>query len=900
MIRRLASALLKGLVGFHPSSFRSRFGDDLRTAVDDRLDAIWAGRRILLPLRLARLAVDLTVAALRERFRPAFRARGPSPSPSTHPRRGPSMSAVIQDLRFALRSLVRRPGLTFVALFTLAVGMGSSVAVFTVVDGVLLEPLPFPSPDELMMVWSYDRDRGPTAVGGGPVRGWMSQPDIESVRDVPMFRSVEGVMTTGVTVTGIDRPERVDVTRSTGGVLELLEVRPLLGRDLRHEDNDPDAARVVVVSHDFWTSRLGADPDAIGSTIELDERSWEIVGVAPPGFEYPAGTMIWQPYRLDVEDGCGRSCHVYEGALVRLADGADPEVARQTLDAVATRLASDFPDTNTDKGLQLERLIDYRVGEVRTGLWVVLGAVGLVLLIVCANTANLLLVRASARGREIAVRGALGASRARLFSQVITESFVLAVVGSALGFALSLGLLEAIRALAVDRLPRMSEVSIDGSVLLFLIAVTGGVALLFGLSPAVHASRPAEGGLLSTGSRGGARRGQRARSALLAVEVAFSIVLLAGAGLLIRSLGELYDVDLGFDGENVTRFSLALPTARYEDLGSLVDFYGRLEERLAAVPGVERVGSVYGAPLLGGNIDGTVLVEGRPDPAPGEETVASMRPVTPGYFDTMGIPLVRGRAIEDTDRSDSETVAVVNETFVRENFPNEEVLGQRIRVTASFGYGSPYWTVVGVLGDVRRSMSGQPTPEVYPPHSQYGPGFMQVHVRTRPDVASPVPLIRRVVATMDPNLVMRTVETISDAKRRDTGRTRFFVLLVTTFAVVAALLAGVGLYGVVAYAVSQRTREIGIRMALGARRHRVRSMVLRQGLAPTIVGMVAGVLIAVSGSALMRSLLFGVEPTDPLVLSAVCVLVLMVTTAATLVPARRATRVNPTQALRIE
>ncbi|MEJ2205895.1 MAG: ABC transporter permease [Gemmatimonadota bacterium] len=900
MMRRLASSLVRGLLALYPASFRSRFRTDLASAVEDRLDTIWAGSRFMAPALVAGLAADVLFAAVRERLHPSFHAAAPSTRPTTGLAPGVLVTAMIQDLRFAFRSLLRRPGFSAVALFTLALGVGASTAVFTVVDGVLLEPLPFPEPDELVMAWAYDTGDGPVATSGGLVRGYMSQPDIESMRDVPVFESVEGLTTSGATVTGGDRPERVDIARSTGGLLTLLGVPPLMGRDLRHDDNLPDARRAVVVSHGFWSSRLGADPGVIGTTIELNERTWEIVGVAPADFDYPAGTEVWEPYRLDVADGCGRGCHVYNGALVRLADGVTLDVAQQALDALAASLSAEYPDSNFDKGLQLERLLDYRVSDVRTGLWVVLAAVGLVLLIVCANTANLLLVRASSRGREVAVRTALGASRGRLFTQVITESVVLAVLGSAFGLVLSTALLRGLQVLAGDRLPRMAEVGIDGGVLLFLVAVTSVVALLFGLSPALHVSGRRSAHRLSGGARDGARAGGRARSVLLAVEVAFSILLLAGSGFLLRSLDQLYRVDMGFDGEDVSRFTLSLPSARYEDLGSLVRFYSRLEDELLGLPGVESVGSVYGAPLAGGNISGSVLVEGRPDPQPGEETDASMRPVTPGYFATMGMTVLRGRGIEDTDLTDTEPVAVVNEAFVRQNFPYEEVLGQKIRVTASFGYGSPYWRVVGVVGDVRRTMSGDPVAEVYPPHTQYGPGFMQVHMRSRADVPSPFSAARDVVARLDPNLAMRGVETISEAKRHDTAGTRLFLMLVAMFAGVAIVLAGVGLYGVVAYLVSQRTREIGIRMALGARSAGVTRMVVLQGIRPTVLGIIGGLVLAGFGGQVMRSLLFGVRPTDPLVLSSVSFLVLFVAILATLLPARRATRVSPTEALRIE
>jgi putative ABC transport system permease protein len=894
LARAFARAVLRSLLALYPRPFRDRFGTDLETALDDRLDVVWRRSTVRALACSARVALDLASAGILERLRPAFRAPSATDASTIRSRRGSPMSTLLRDIRFALRSLSRRPAFTLVALFTLALGIGASTAVFTVVDGVLLQPLPFPDSDELVIVWAFDTDVG-------RARGWMSQPDIDDVRRLPTVAGVEGIMTTGTSVTGVERPERIEVARSTGGLLDLLGIPPQLGRDLDQADNDPESARVVVISHGFWQSRLGGDPDVIGTTLELDERVWEIVGVAPEGFGFPEGVSVWQPYRLDVGDGCGRGCHVYEGAIVRLSDGTNLALAQESLDGLAAALGEEYPDWNIDKGFWLEPLLDYQVGDVRTGLWVVLGAVGLVLLIVCANTANLLLVRASTRGREVAVRAALGASGKRLFVQVVTESLLLAGLGGAIGLGLALGLLEGIRVLAADRVPRMAEVGLDLNMLLALVALTLSVALIFGLSPAVHLARRGGAHNLLGGARGGARSaGSRIRSLLLAGEVAFSVVLLVGSGLLLRSLDELYDVDLGFDGARVTRFTLSLPYARYDELATIVPFYRDLEQRLFDHPAVESTGSVYGAPLAGGNISGTVLVEGRPEPAPGEETGASMRPVTPGYFGTMGMTLLRGRGIEPTDETGTEPVAVVNETFVARNFPGEDVIGARIRVTASFGYGSPYWRVVGVVADVRRSLSGEPTAEVYPPHAQYGPGFMTVHVRARPGSGSLAYLIRDEVESMDPNLVLRGVETVEEAKHRDTASTRLFLTLLTIFAGVAVVLASVGLYGVVAFLVAQRTREIGIRMALGAGRANVTRLVLRQGLAPTLLGVLAGVGIALQGGQVIRSLLFRVEPSDPLVLIVVSALVVSVATCATLLPARRATRVDPTQALNVE
>ena len=849
-------------------------------------------------LVLFRATLNLLGMAVLEWLRPSNPVRGAAagaPHASSAPSdTGNLMDRLVQDIRFALRSLLRRPGFALVAILTLALGVGATTGVFSVIHGVLLQPLPYPEPTRLFMVWASDGD-------GPPARGYLSQPDIESARAMKTLVGLEGVSPGGFTLTGVDHPERVEATRVTGGLLSVFGLAPALGRDLRHEENQVGAPRVVVVSHDFWQSHLGGRPDVVGSTLELSEAAYEIVGVTPSGFDFPAGTQVWTPYRLN-PDGCGRGCHTYQGAVGRLAPGTTPVQADEELAALSTSLSTDFPDSNFGEILRFERLIDYTVGDVRMGLWIVLGAVALVLLIVCANVANLLLVRASTRGGEVAVRSALGASRGRLVAQVLTESVVLAGVGGLLGVLLAYGLVAALGRMANDAIPRLDQVGLDGTVLAFAGGLTLVVALLFGLSPALRLAGGSISGHLSAAGRSGdSRREGRARSWLLATEVALSLALLAGAGLLTRSLGRLYGVDKGFDGRDVSRFTVSLPGGRYDSLPAITTFFDDLEVRLGALPGVEAVGSAYGAPMTRGNINGEVLVEGRPTPERGEETYSAIHSVTPGYFDAMGLRLLRGRALAAADRLDTQPVAVVNETFVRENFPGEDVMGRRVYITAAFGYGQPTWTVVGVVHDVRRSLARAPEAAIYVPLAQFGPGFATVHIKSRPGMGgSALASARRELAALDPNVVPTDVQTLQQALRADTAPTRFYLMLVGVFAGLAVLLAGVGLYGVVAYLVSRRTREIGVRIALGARRAEITGLVFRQAALPTLAGVLVGLGVALEGGRVMKSLLFQVEPTDPAVFGGVTALILAVCALAVLMPARKATRVDPVSALRSE
>jgi putative ABC transport system permease protein len=814
------------------------------------------------------------------------------------------MAQILNDVRFAVRSLARNPGFAAVAVVILALGIGANTAVFSVVNGALLRPLPYPDPDRVVMVWTVNPERGWDRAG-------MSRPDVESVRELAAVESVEGFAPNTFTLTNADGAEPVQGAHVSGGILQVFGVAPLLGRDIRHEENHPRSAeRVVVVSHSFWRSQLGEDPNVLGMRVQLSDEDYEIVGVAPAGFDFPRGAKLWTPHRHPCYSA--RGCRNVE-AVARLSADVDLTEAQASLSTLASALREAFPDTNSRTGLRFERLLDYMVADVRTGLWVLLGAVGLLLLVVCANVANLLLARASSRSVEVGVRAALGASRLRLLGQFLVESLLLAVIGGTAGLTLSLWLVDAFKKTVSASFPRIDAVAIDGSVLLFSLGLTALVAVLFGLSPALHATRRPIAETVAGAGRGtSGRRESAARTWLLVGEVALSVVLLVGAGLLGRSLDQLYRADLGFSNRDVLRFDLYLPASRYGSPEAITALFEELEDRTEVLPGVTSVGSAFGPPLTGVGTAGNIEVEGRPAPDPSERAYANVHPATPGYFRTVGQSLLRGRGIEAADREDAIHVAVVNEAFVRENFPDQEVLGARFKVAVAFGFGES-WTVVGVVRDVRRYPGAEPQPEVYVPLAQAGADHpyqirdvrrflarMTVHARGPADAASLFPGIRAQLAAIDPNVIPQTVETVNDAIRHAAAPTRHYLTLMGLFAFLAVALASVGLYGVVAYLVSRRTREIGIRMAFGAGTPQIAATFLRQGIVPAAWGIILGLAGAVLGGKVISSLLFNVAPTDLWVYIGVALLTLAVSATAILLPALRATRVDPVEALRAE
>lgn len=807
-----------------------------------------------------------------------------------------SLDHLRREWAFAIRSLRRRPGFTAVAALTLAIGIGANTAIFSVVRGVLLRALPYAEPEGLIVV--NTAPNLPTDLPGN-----MSFPDLADIRDnSPAFETLVGYGFTNFTLTGLGDPVMVSVSRVTEGLMSTFRVAPVLGRDIRRDEFGPNAPNVVVVSNAMWRERFGENRDVIGRSIQLEGLSYEIIGVAPPGFDFPSGVNAWVPRRLNPV-GCGRGCHTFN-AIGRLAPNATIAGATAELQRMGANLKAAYPQTNTDKRFMARELKESVVGDVKRGLWIMLGAVALVLLIACANVANLLIARASSREGETALRSALGATRGMLARQVFAESAALALLGGGLGVALAVVGVRALRIAAEGTIPRAQQIAIDPIVLLATLGTVVFVTFAFGLIPALTLSRATLADSLSTIGRGGATtlRTVRFRRALLAGEVALSAALLIGAGLLLKTFAKMYTVDVGFKKQQIARFSVVLPAAAYPEIERVSQFYASLEARIAELPGVEAVGTMFGAPLASGRASGSVLVQGRPDPTPSEEIEGAIRPITPGLQRTLGLRLARGRPLTDADnRRDAEPVALVNEGFVRQVFPNQDPIGQSVRLTLSEGFGSPYWRIVGVVRDVRfDALTRDARADVFVPHTQYGPRSMIVHVRTSAGAPPMQNALREAVRAVDPNIPIYRYELIEDAVNKQVAPTRLYLLLVAGFAITAALLAAVGLYGVMSFVVAQRTREIGIRVALGAQRHSVASLVVRQGMQPVVVGLAAGILGAALAGRFIEAVLFGVQPRDPFVIVGAAGLMVLVALGAAAMPALRASGIDPARVLHVE
>ncbi len=735
------------------------------------------------------------------------------------------------------------------------------------------------------------------------IPGNMSYPDIADIRDNgSAFSSVVGYSSTNFTLTEFGDPVIVRVTCVTEGFMQTFGIAPILGRDIRRDEFGPNAPTVAVLSYGTWRERFAEDRAVIGKTIRLDGVTYEIVGVTPEGFDFPEEAKIWIPRRFDPAT-CGRGCHAMN-AIGRLAAGATLLSAATEVRRLSANLETAYPATNTGKRFMARTLKETVVGNVKQGLWIMLGAVTLVLLIACANVANLLLARASAREGETAVRSALGATRGMLARQVFVESAALAILGGTLGVGLAVIGVKVLRAFAQDTIPRAQLIAIDPVVLLATLGTVVFVTFAFGLIPALALSRASLADNLSQIGRGSGAglRTIRFRRALLAGEVALSAALLIGAGLLLKTFANLYAVNVGYTTQQIVRFNLVLPASSYPEIERVSQFYATLESRIATLPGVAAVGTMFGAPLTTGRSAGTVLVEGRPQPTPAEERDAIIRPITPGAFRAIGFQLVRGRPLTDADnRDDAEPVALVSEGLVRQHFPNENPLGRRMRVSVDMGFGSPYWRIVGVVRDARfDALTREAVADVYMPHAKFGPRSMTVHVRTEPGTAPMQTALRDAVRAIDPNVALHRFERIEQAVSRQVAPTRLYLLLVALFAITAALLAAVGLYGVMSFVVTQRTREIGIRVALGARREGVVALVVRQGMQPVLIGIVIGVFGAALAGRVIEAVLFGVQPRDPIVVAGAAALMIVVALAASAVPAVRASGIDPARVLHVE
>ena len=801
------------------------------------------------------------------------------------------MQTILQDLRYAVRLLLKTPSFTLVAVLTLMLGIGANVAIFSVVNGLLITPLPYPNAGRLHMVWQDLRAQG------GPVDEWMSPANYFDWRArATSFEELAVYGQSAPTLTGEGgEPEQLRGWSMSHGMLRVLGVSPAAGRDLVEADDRPGAPAVALVSHGLWTRRFGSDPALVGKTITLNREPVSVIGIMPASFRSPFGMPdVWRPLRLDPANAPRGQVFLQGIALRKAAVPVDQ--ARAGLRALGDAIAQEFPE---EKGsaIYLTTLHERVVGSVRTPLLALLGAVGLVLLMACANIANLLLARATARSREVAVRIAIGASPVRLVRQLLTESLVLGVCGALFGVLLSWWMLDLLLSLSPPGTPRLDAVRVDGMALAFAAGLAVVTSLVFGLAPAVHALRSRVTEALNEGGRGGAgsRRALTARNAFIVGEMALALMLLVGAGLLMRSLTNMISVDPGFQPDRLLVATVGLPQAAYREDDQVRNFFSALLDRVEATPGVESVGFVSVLPFSGNDTDTSFYLQGQPEPTePGTSPTAWYRIVSPGFFRAIGMRLESGRFIEATDAAAAERVAVVNRALASRYFGGASPVGRRIML----GPERPF-LIVGVVGDVRhRSLSQDPLPQMYMSATQMPRRQMTMVVRAAGQPALLTPAVRAAVAGIDPGLPLANINTMESLVADSLAMPQLLSGLMLAFAAVALLLAAIGVYGLMAYSVSERTREFGIRSALGADAADVMRLVLGQAARLTMVSLAIGAAAAFGVARLIAALLFGVTPGDAATFVVTALLLALVSLAAGYLPARRATRVSPVIALR--
>ena len=807
------------------------------------------------------------------------------------------MDALLQDLRYAFRQLRRNPGFTAMAVLTLALGVGANSAIFSVVNGVLLRSLPFAQPDRVVQLYTdYAQDDHTYP---------LSAPDFMSFHEeADVFRDVAAYAPSEQTLTGDGDPRRVGTAIVSADFFGLMGVTPALGRAFRPEENQAGRTNVAVLSHDFWQSHFGGDASVLGRTITLNGNPREVVGVLPAGFDFPADQDVYYPltynstYSSTTAEGRRGE---FLAVVARLEPGVSMERAEAAVSALSDRLRREFPGTNGAIRIAMVPLSDQLLGDVRTPLLVLLGAVGLVLLIACANVANLLLSRAAAREGELAVRTAVGARRGRLITQLLTESLILGLIGGAVGLLLAYAGTEALLALRPEGIPRLDEVGIDGAVLAYTAAIALFTGLVFGLIPAIQVTRGDLTSSLKEGGRGAlaGRRGNRVRGGLIVAEMALAVMLLVGAGLLIRSFIELTAVDPGFRTEQVMAFDLALPASSYGGAAAERQFFDRLLDRVRALPGVQSASAVSDLPLTGASTIYGFRIQGRQPPPPGEVQDIVVKVATPGYFRTLGIPLRGGRTLEERDHAESTPVAVLNEAAASRFFPAVNPVGQRLTFGAPAGEEPTWIEVVGVVGNTPQyGLDQDVRPELYLANDQFSSSAMTVTLGTAGDPLRLASAIRREVRALDADLPIEDIRTLGSVVTQSVAQPRFYMALLSIFAAVALVLSAIGIFGVMSYTVAQRTREIGIRMALGADPRKVLSLVVRRALLLALGGTVLGLLGAVALTRILETLLYGIAPTDVATYASVPLVLLAVAGLASWIPARAATRVDPIIALR--
>ena len=809
------------------------------------------------------------------------------------------MSTLFQDLRYGARMLRKRWGFTAIAVITLALGIGANTAIFSVVNAVVLRPLPYQNPERLVMLWGTNAKDGnlQQPASYAEFNDWKNQ--------AQSFSAISGASPLwNFVLTGGNEPESIQGLYVSANLFPMLGVTPARGRAFLPEEDRTGGTPVVIVGHGLWQRRFGSDPNLIGKTLTLSGTSSTIVGIMPPGFQFlePAAE-VWVPLAQNQFANSARIVRLFS-AIGQLKEGVKPEQANAEVAAIGRQLEKQYPDTNTGIGVRLVTLHEQMTGKFRFALLLLFGAVGLVLLIACANVANLMLVRSAARQKEIAVRAALGAGRTRLIRQLLTESIALSVIGGAGGVFVATWGIELLQRLNPVQLPSYNKIGVDAAVLGFTLAASIVTGIVFGLAPALQASKLDLNATLKDGGRSALSSvGQHRLSNLLVIaEIAMALVLLVGAGLLIRSFVRVLNVNPGFATDRALTLQLGLPNATYAQPQQRIAFYQQLEERLKALPDVTAVGMVTRLPLLAAlnNVTSFVTVEGRPVPA-GQRPEIDFRRASTDYFKAMGIPLLSGRLVTEEDVANNNGAVLVNEALAKRVFPGEDPVGKRISTATNTGQNTQWQTIVGVVGNVRHlGLDVEPRPEIYY-HANTSPPFGPVYIiRTASDPKNLIAAVRAKVRELDRNLPISNINTMEQLVAQSVAQRRFGMILLGIFAGLALLLAGIGIYGVMSYAVTQRTQEIGIRMALGAERRDVLKMVLGQGMVLTLIGIGIGLAAAFALAQLMTGLLFGVKASDPLTFVLIALLLASVALLACYLPARRATKVDPMVALRYE
>ena len=801
------------------------------------------------------------------------------------------MTNLRQDLRYGLRMLLKNPGVTLIIVMTLGLGIGANTAIFSVANAVLLRRLPYPDSDQLAWLWVDNRGEGIRE----DITSWPNFIDWREQNRV--FQEIAAVREQKFNLTGTGEPEELRGALVSANFFELMRSSPLRGRGFTADEEQEGRDSVVVISDALWQRRFGGDANIIGKTLTLDGQRYNIIGITASGFQFPNKTELWKPLTADAQVRGNRSLF-WLPVIGRLKPGVMQAQAQAEMDNIARRLEKQYPDSNTGFGINVVLMHEQMVGKIRPALRVLLGAVVCVLLIACANVASLLLAQGAARQKEIAIRVALGAARWRVLRQLLTESLLLALLSGALGLLVAQWGVRTLVALGPGDLPRIENIGVDGRALLFTLGISLVIGVVFGLSPALQALTLGLNEVLKEGERGGTRlSSQRTRAALVIAEIALALPLLLGAGLLLKSSWHLQQVNLGFNAERVLKARLKLPESKYREGVAVANFYQRLTERLNVIPGVQSAGAISNVLLNKVHNSGGIAIEGRPAPD-GPRPELPIDSISPDYFQVMGMQIVQGRPLTLQDKREGTPITVVNETMARRFWPNEDPIGKRITFD-ELGPQARWLTVVGVVRDsMRQGIDQGIRIECFLPHAQEPVRAMEMVIRTTSDPLTMTRAVREAVWSLDKDLALSEIETVEQMLGKQAAPRRFNLLLLGSFALIALVLAAVGIYGVMAYSVAQRTSEIGIRLALGAQTSDILKLVMKQGMLLAIIGLVIGLLAAFALTWLLGTLLFGVSATDPLTFAVTPLLLLSIVLLACLIPARRAAKVDPLITLR--